>query len=551
MTYTPHKWVNGKKPAINAENLNAMDEAIARLFEMASVPDITATTSTTQPNSYAGREHILEIGGVTEQETTEGNQLFNKYDIEIGQINNSTGVLESGELAITRPIHMASESDYTLSHSLPNGVRVFFYDEADNHLSNALYGSGVHTFTTPQNTSYIRMKSSNTAFSDEIMLNEGTTALPYEKYTGGIPAPNPSYPMEIKKTVVSEVKTHWKNLLNCYALKELTNNGVTFTPVYDKKGSLQYINANGTATDSAATFIVAIPSWMHIEVGEKYILSGCPGGGSTAGYKLQFFNTNGNNAFAYDLGSGAEFVFSNEGTDYNVAISIYKGNTVNNLKFYPMIREASVEDATYEPYTESVATLSQPIELYGIEDVQDVIVQKNGVYGVERNFRVDEINRSAEITANWPNQNTSNSLYCNVAVYKDVGLKPKGKCASNRFVHNEEIWSVDEGSGFHISKKNAYRVRITDVLGTISVDEFKTWLDANETYFIAETEAPTFEALPTADQIALNSLATYDGITYVEFDAEIQPTFKGEYGTSKVGGYTLEALLAGRNGELK
>jgi hypothetical protein len=36
----------------------------------------------------------------------------------------------------------------------------------------------------------------------------------------------------------------------------------------------------------------------------------------------------------------------------------------------------------------------------------------------------------------------------------------------------------------------------------------------------------------------------------LEFDSEIEPTFSGEYGTSKVGGYTLEGMLAGRNGEL-
>ena len=61
----------------------------------------------------------------------------------------------------------------------------------------------------------------------------------------------------------------------------------------------------------------------------------------------------------------------------------------------------------------------------------------------------------------------------------------------------------------------------------------------------------TTEALPIADQIALNSLATYDGITYLEFVSEIKPTFKGEYGTSKHGGYTLESLLTARNNDLR
>lgn len=57
--------------------------------------------------------------------------------------------------------------------------------------------------------------------------------------------------------------------------------------------------------------------------------------------------------------------------------------------------------------------------------------------------------------------------------------------------------------------------------------------------------------LPTADQIALNSLKTFDGTTYLEIDSPLQPEFVAEYGTSKVGGKTLEALAIARNNEIR
>lgn len=56
------------------------------------------------------------------------------------------------------------------------------------------------TFTTPSeisSTGYIGLYptgSNTTAVFDEIMIEEGTEMSSYEPYTGGIPAPNPSYP---------------------------------------------------------------------------------------------------------------------------------------------------------------------------------------------------------------------------------------------------------------------------------------------------------------------------------------------------------------------
>ena len=57
---------------------------------------------------------------------------------------------------------------------------------------------------------------------------------------------------------------------------------------------------------------------------------------------------------------------------------------------------------------------------------------------------------------------------------------------------------------------------------------------------------PTIEPLPEVDRAALASLKTYNGITYVEFISEIQPTFKAEAGATQEGSYVLESLLNSR-----
>lgn len=46
----------------------------------------------------------------------------------------------------------------------------------------------------------------------KVQMNEGTTLLDYEPYTGGKPSPSPEYPQEIKAVVNPIVKTHGKNL---------------------------------------------------------------------------------------------------------------------------------------------------------------------------------------------------------------------------------------------------------------------------------------------------------------------------------------------------
>ena len=45
----------------------------------------------------------------------------------------------------------------------------------------------------------------------KVMLNAGSSALPWEPYTGGKPSPSPNYPQEIKNAK-SEVVVHGKNL---------------------------------------------------------------------------------------------------------------------------------------------------------------------------------------------------------------------------------------------------------------------------------------------------------------------------------------------------
>ena len=142
-----------------------------------------------------------------------------------------------------------------------------------------------------------------------------------------------------------------KNKLDCSGLSATTTNGVTFTPYYDDNGSLLYVNVNGTAT-ATASFV--LNSNMLFDV-ESYILNGCPSGGSSSTYKLDVLDTKGS-ILVVDSGNGVSFDVASAFTSQGVRIVVYGGVTANNLKFYPMLRLASVTDSTYEPYVGGTAS---------------------------------------------------------------------------------------------------------------------------------------------------------------------------------------------------
>lgn len=154
--------------------------------------------------------------------------------------------------------------------------------------------------------------------------------------------------------------TTGKNLLENTATTK-TVNGVTFTVNSD--GS---VTANGTATDRA-NFDIFTNKNALIPIG-NYIVNGCPKGGSLSSYRFQIYNKTTSSG-ANDYGDGVELNISNLTDEITPQITIYGGYTANNLTFYPMLRLASIEDSTYEPYTGGIPSPNpdypQEIEVAG------------------------------------------------------------------------------------------------------------------------------------------------------------------------------------------
>lgn len=130
-----------------------------------------------------------------------------------------------------------------------------------------------------------------------------------------------------------------------------TINGVTFT-VDNVAGT---ITANGTATALIIFFL---------EERSKYLMPG--------NYRISSGNNSNNYWFGVYLDSTAgqwfakaeneEFTIPEQYTFTQCALRIASGQTMNNVVFKPMIRDASIEDDTFQPYAKSNVELTQDLD---------------------------------------------------------------------------------------------------------------------------------------------------------------------------------------------
>lgn len=157
-----------------------------------------------------------------------------------------------------------------------------------------------------------------------------------------------------------------------------TIDGVTFTVNDDKS-----ISTSGTAT-SDITFV--INERLELDTSTRYVLTGCPYGGSTSTFSIRLRDVT-EQAFADgDIGSGYEF----DGSTFMFAIIIISGTAVNGLTFRPMVRKYSVKDTTYEPYH---ITVEEELEIIGSKASGEIITTNmlaenwnNGVYSFENEY---------------------------------------------------------------------------------------------------------------------------------------------------------------------
>ena len=142
-----------------------------------------------------------------------------------------------------------------------------------------------------------------------------------------------------------------KNVLPVSLVTQTAFNGVTITNYNNGTYLL-----NGTCTADASFSLHSVTeSDFLAKVGKaSYVLSGYPSiSGNTGKVIFQYRKADDSGwAEAYtDNGQGVTLPYDGTKIKYTIYLLIKSGDSFSNVTFKPMIRLASIKDATYEPYT--------------------------------------------------------------------------------------------------------------------------------------------------------------------------------------------------------
>lgn len=285
----------------NAENAMVRAEASAN---SAAESAVTALTAELNADKARGNAQAYANNAIQYMNTSKTNA-----DIAVENATASEQYRDEAERAAARAFSSTPEGYAALVQNVSDNTEKLdtLIEEAELNIQNSVVGESIHLVDS----------------TDDGMLAFGLRGKVEQKQYSG------------------------KNLLQLLD-KTKSSNGINFTT---KDG---VITANGTATDTAKYGDVS--EKVYLKAG-NYIFNGCPSGGSTSTYRLIFAIKNADESYVEDVsdtGNGRTFTITQEQVEAGVfgclLVRVYSGQSASNLTFYPMIRKASITDATYEPY---------------------------------------------------------------------------------------------------------------------------------------------------------------------------------------------------------
>ena len=362
-----------------------------------------------------------------------------------------------------------------------------------------------------------------------VQLEKGTTATPYEPYTGGKPSPSPEYPQEIKNVgkwneetqkYEVDVKVTGKNLFDKSLLeggKIVEFNGKEYYKYNDNAKNYRYKGKFKNGQQYAFTLRILRPASKESNEITMEIVY-------TDGTRKQMrFKHVELKTFVSDPGKTIDY-FSG---GYNFDIDCYLDLSVTRLS-------VGGQDAGYAPYKEQTITITsdRPITkwdklveqggqigwLYGTKKYV-VTGKENFTYGSENYYSGSRVDMFFEI-----GDATGNEV-----IVKDLLLVPS-------------IWHLTDKEGFCVNVKQLhiglYNTRIgvsDDAAKEEKIRAYKAFLtkrsdDGNPFEIYYKTIETEFVPLPQSEQNAIRALKTYYPTTVITADGgELDPDIKVTY----------------------
>ncbi|RHV87156.1 hypothetical protein DXA96_13895 [Lachnospiraceae bacterium OF09-33XD] len=357
---------------------NIEQENIKPLAYSVSGESITAGNSAEKP--LIG----LTVHGRAEQVSTTGAQLFNK-----STVTPESYVRDTDGTVVASTTHPTCASDYItldgaesiyITSTMTSNRWGAFYNDKKEYVSGiAGYSSPI---TVPVGAVYIRLTVADDNL-DTFMVNTGSTALPYEPYTYGVPSPSVEYPQAIDIAGSGgsiNVKVVGANLFDISKVQSISGASGSQT-TNNNDGTLLVQSSQG---DSSGGY----------EDGKNVLRDLCPElrAGDIAVLSAK---STGSDKRIYLRGSKSPWTFGASRTisetDLDSIVMFYASGTSTSATISEIMINAGSVALPYEPYkTPQSVSLSTPNGLAGLK------VSSGGNYtdASGQQWRCDEIVRN-------------------------------------------------------------------------------------------------------------------------------------------------------------
>ena len=307
--------------------------------------------------------------------------------------------------------------------SIPKGTKVFAITDGTNFnggnfrffnadkTENMWFGiekdTTVATYELKIDAKYVQNLLEPGLDFSKICLGIGSEPI-YEPYIGGIPSPSPDYPQEIKSVVNPVVKVCGKNLWNPIAGGYISNlNGSITASEKSDIATTDFIKTNGKdITVMARNFSLAIEYAFAYRIEfydaeKKWIKNVVLSDGNK--HSINTFNT-----------TDAEYIRVSAPSGVYDTIQIEKGSEATSYEPY-------TEQSVQLPYTFNAIPVASGgnVTIDGQQYIADRVVEKDGVFGIERNIREIHTNtktmNNREEYPGWDKvEGISDTIYYNV-----------------------------------------------------------------------------------------------------------------------------------------
>lgn len=460
-------------------------------------------------DSYNTELMNLKFYGKSAQVTTTGANIFNPSNNQKGYytgtegspvtLNTGVGWSWEGEL----PSNLTGQ--YTFSLTTTVKVRWRYYVVGSDGLILSLYEDSSannsynkKTFEMSEGATkvYFSILEITGADQAQIMLNEGSSALPYEPYTGGQPSPSPEYPQEI--TAIEQVSGSvvGKNLFDVSNIETIVT-----ALINNNDGSITVTASSGDSAINSRKTLDELTNGL-LKVGNTYTLSFISTGSTKSIYlKTSLFGWN----------SGERHVITQKDLD---SIVFFYANGVSTTTTISEIQIELGSTATdYEPYTEQPFSFTPPQPLYSTPDgsVADIVNVQSEQY---------EYNMSGEVVFDgstdeaWNLYSAQQGFYINL---NDMlkGVRLKGFCDKFQNVQRGNSKRIIFGlnnTRLHVTYVNEYAT---------TVDEWRQWLSENPITVVYPLATPTAQPIPAETLAILRALKSNNGVTNVICNAPV------------------------------